>query len=69
MRNSGKLIQNKDGKIGRTFNNKGLINNKVPVYFATTFKTMKDGYEYPSEFSKDAILCDPQTLKIIGYVD
>ena len=51
---SGFLVETKSGKKGRTYHNKGLINGKVPVYV--------DGEEKP-------ILCDPTTLKQIGFID
>jgi hypothetical protein len=69
MRNSGKLVETKNGEKGRTFDSKGFINGKIPVYLATVTKTMKDGFEYISEFSESAILCEPSSLKLIGYVD
>ena len=54
MRNSGKIVEVKSGKIGRTFDSYGLINGKVPVYL--------DGEAMP-------ILCNLETLKIIGFID
>jgi hypothetical protein len=57
--NPGYLVETKTGKRGRIFNSKELINGKMPVYLEINkFK-----------FSATAILCEPKTLKIIGYID
>lgn len=60
----GYLVTTKDEKQGRTFNEKGFINKKVPVYLATDFKN-----GIPIKYSDSAILCDPATLKINGFID
>jgi len=52
--NPGYLVETKNGKKGRTYHSKGLINGKIPVYI--------EGEEKP-------ILCIPDTLKLKGYVD
>jgi hypothetical protein len=57
--NQGKIVITKDGKRGRTFNTKGLINKKVPVYLEI------ERFKY----SDKAILCEPNSLKIIGFID
>lgn len=57
---AGCVVETKAGKIGRTFHSKGLINEKVPVYLETDKKFI---------YSESAILCDPDTLKIKGYID
>ena len=57
--NSGYIVQTKSGKRGRTYHSKGTINGKVPVY-------LLDDSEKPSE---TAMLCDPKTLKIDGFID
>lgn len=59
--NPGKLVLTKSGKRGRTFDEKGLVKEKVPVYLEKTEKKF--------DFGTDAILCDPESLKIIGYID
>lgn len=71
MKNSGLLVETKYGKQGRTFNNKGIVNGKVPVYLATKFTEFKDDPELKIaiEFEETAILCDPATLKQIGFID
>ncbi|MEL7586627.1 MAG: hypothetical protein AAGU19_07920 [Prolixibacteraceae bacterium] len=51
---AGYLVETKDGKKGRTYHNKGLINDKVPVYVT--------GEEKPR-------LCAPDSLKVIGFID
>lgn len=56
---SGYIVETKSGKKGRTYHAKGLINEKVPVY-----PEIKD-----HEYSDKAILCDPKTIKIIGFID
>jgi hypothetical protein len=68
MRNSGKLVRTKTDQVGRTFDSKGLINGKVAVYLATVFKK-QDDFEFPTEYSDKAILCEPSTLKVFGYLD
>lgn len=59
--NSGYLVETKTGKRGRTYHSKGLINGKVPVYLEDENKKLS--------FSDNAILCDPATLRIIGFID
>jgi len=51
---AGYLVETKDGKKGRTYHDRGLINGKVPVYVT--------GEEKPR-------LCDPDNLKVIGFID
>jgi len=79
QKNPGKLVETKSGKIGRTFNSKGLINGKVPVYLATSFfgdhenagiaKEIADTFpKIPKTFAAAGALCDPDTLKIIGFI-
>lgn len=46
-------------KKGRTFNSKGLINDKVPVYYETEC----------NKYSEKAVLCDPANLRVIGFID
>jgi len=71
MRNGGYLVKNRDGKVGRTYYQKGLINGKIPVYLCIEFKTIKDhpSLKTPLKFSDTAILCDPKTLRHIGFID
>lgn len=65
---SGYIVETKNGKLGRTIHEKGLINGKVPVYLAT--KIHEDlNMKVPLLFSDKAILCDPGTLKHIGFID
>lgn len=59
--NPGKIVIIKGGKRGRTFNVKGLINGKVPVYLEQDDK--------PLHWHEQAILCDPKTMTIIGHID
>lgn len=68
MKNSGKLVITKNDQVGRTFDSKGLINGRVAVYLATAFKKQYD-FEFPTEYSDKAILCEPSTLKVFGYLD
>jgi len=55
----GRLVITKDNKKGRTYNEKGLINGKVPVYLEVV----------PFVYAEYGTLCDPKTLTIIGYID
>ncbi len=66
---SGFIVKNKEDKYGRTIHGKGIINGKVPVYFATKMSDEKHGISLPIEFSETAILCDPKTLIKIGFID
>lgn len=56
---SGYLVETKSGKKGRTYHYKGLIGGKVPVYLEVS----------KFQYSDQAILCDPNTLKQIGFID
>jgi hypothetical protein len=58
-KNSGYIVETKDGKKGRTYHSKGLINKKVPVYLEVA----------PFQYATQAILCDPKTLKQRGFID
>jgi len=55
--NSGYLVETKTGKQGRTYHRVNKVNGKIVVYIegeaGTTVK----------------ILCNPETVKIIGFVD
>lgn len=57
--NAGMIVRTKAGKIGRTYNKKGTINGKVPVYLA-------DGED---KYQVTAMLCRPETLTRIGFID
>lgn len=61
MKSPGLLVKTKKDKIGRTYHLKPLINNKFAVYLE------KEGTK--DEFEEKAILCEPGTLKVIGYID
>jgi hypothetical protein len=55
-KNSGYLVETKSGKQGRTYHCEGLINKKMVVHIDIDGKNIK-------------MLCDPKTVKIIGFVD
>lgn len=59
MKNPGKIVITKSGKVGRTYNEKGLINGKVPVYLENS----------KHQYSEDAILYDPDSLTVKGFID
>lgn len=65
---SGKLVMNKDGVLGRTYNSKGLVNGKIPFYKATKIRLV-GSMEVPSEYSDQAVLCDPLSLKVVGFIN
>lgn len=68
--NSGHNVVTKNGKKGRTWHSKGLINGKLPVYLYTKFEpTGISGMEIGTETAETAILCDPATVKVVGYID
>lgn len=56
-KDSGCLVETKTGKKGRTYYREGLINKKMIVHIKTEDK------------KEVKMLCDPETVKIIGYVD
>jgi hypothetical protein len=58
-KNAGLIVQTKNGKTGRTYPSKGLINGKTPVYLQIDENT----------YSEQAILCDPKTLIKKGFID
>lgn len=62
-------MQTKEGKTGRTYHHKGLINGKVPVYVATQITTDKNGIDVPTQYDTKAILCQPSSLKTIGFIN
>jgi hypothetical protein len=54
---AGYLVETKTGKEGRTYHREGLINGKMVVHIETEEgKTLK-------------MLCDPDTVKIKGFID
>ncbi len=59
MTTPGYLVKTKKGLRGRTYHNKGLVNNKTPVYLEKS----------EDEFEEQAILCDPLSLTKIGFID
>jgi hypothetical protein len=58
-KDSGYLVETKTGKQGRTYHRERLLNGKVIVHLETEEENNQN-IKY---------LCDPQTVKIIGYVD
>jgi len=54
------VVHLKTKRQGRTFNQKGIINGKVPVYFESG---------KPFVYEEKAILCSPENLKVIGFID
>ncbi|MFA5366612.1 MAG: hypothetical protein WC333_01905 [Dehalococcoidia bacterium] len=55
-KDSGCLVETKSGKQGRTYHREGLVNKKMIVHLDIDGKDVK-------------MLCDPKTVKIVGYVD
>jgi hypothetical protein len=55
-KDSGCLVKTKTGKEGRTYHKDKLVKGKLIVYITVDNKEIK-------------MLCDPETVKIIGYVD
>jgi hypothetical protein len=58
-KDSGYLVETKTGKQGRTYHREGLLKGKVIVHLETEEENNQN-IKY---------LCDPQTIKIIGYAD
>ena len=53
---AGYLVETKTGKKGRTYHREKKINKKTVVHIDVDGKDVK-------------MLCDPESLKIIGFVD
>lgn len=53
---SGYLVETKTGLKGRTYHREGRVNGKTIVYVEKDGKTLK-------------MLCNPNTLKITGFID
>ena len=53
---AGYLVETKTGKKGRTYHKENKINKKTVVHLDVDGKDVK-------------MLCDPESLKIIGFVD
>lgn len=53
---AGYLVETKTGKKGRTYHREGYVNNKAVVHIEENGKTLK-------------MLCDPDSLKITGFID
>lgn len=52
-KNAGRIVETKDGVLGRIYNNEALINGKYRVHCI-------DGKK---------LLCSPENLKLKGFVD
>jgi len=55
-KDAGCLVETKTGKQGRTYHKEGLVNKKMVVHVVEGDKDIK-------------LLCDPKTIKIMGYID
>ena len=55
-KDSGYQVKTKTGREGRTYHRDGLIDGKMIVYITVEGKIIK-------------MLCDPQKIEIIGFVD
>jgi len=51
-KNAGKIVETKNGLIGRTYNYESPVNGKIIVHI-----------------EKGKLLCNPETLKLKGYID
>lgn len=50
---AGMLVETKTGRTGRTYNSEELVNGKIKVWTVEGIK----------------LLCDPNSLKIKGFID
>ena len=57
----GVIVITKSGKTGRTYNSKPHINGKVPIYLEKNTGKM--------DWGETAILCEPTSLRLTGYID
>jgi hypothetical protein len=63
----GKVVKCADGAIGRTYNDEMPHDGKLCVHIlALDAKKLKDG---PYIKTPERRLCDPATLKVIGFAD
>lgn len=56
IKKPGYLVKTKTGKHGRTYHCEKEVNGKIVVHIHNDDETVK-------------ILCDPHTIKIIGFID
>ncbi len=68
-KNPGMLVKTMSGNIGRTYNNKGTVRGKIPVYLSIDKVTEDKIFSVPMIFSEEGLLCTPDTLKCLGYID
>lgn len=71
-KNAGMLVETKSGQIGRTFNSKERVNGKIAVYIAIEFTnigTEDEPLKIPTKFQEQALLCEPSSLEVVGYLD
>ena len=66
----GKIVKTKSGKIGRTFNAKGVMNGKVPVFLVESVEqpTGRSENDRFVKYAATAMLCDPAGLVVIGEI-
>lgn len=64
-KNSGYLVETKSGKRGRTYHRENLVNQKMVVYLIDD----NDDNIINEDNKELKMLCDPKTIKIIGYID
>jgi hypothetical protein len=64
--NPGNIVLILDGseRIGRTYDRKGTVNGKTPVYLTTEIIA-----GCPTKYSDKGILIKEDKLKIIGFID
>lgn len=74
-RDGGYLVETRTGVKGRTFHSKDLINGKLQVFRELQHTLNKldqaaqGAKEAIQEFSTQAMLCDPDTVNIYGFID
>lgn len=66
MKRPGYLVECKDGKVGRTFNNLPLVGGKVQVF---VFAESREALHQGETIEEEKRLCSPENLKVIGFVD
>lgn len=69
MGNPGYAVKLSDGRTGRAYHNKGLVNGKIPVYLDKDTVTGKHGHSIAISYREQAILCRKETVTIVGYID
>lgn len=62
----GMLVRTKNGLLGRTYHSDRPVNGKVKVYLLNEDFSPRNASNTDRQLK---MLCDPNTLKLVGYID